>query len=53
VFNYADDMFNIGGDNKIMSIATPFSYQNVKIGIILLQYRLEELRKMIEHVSIQ
>jgi len=53
-----NDTFDDGGDpspsNKIMSVATPF-YDSSKpqgaLGIIVLQYKLRELGKMIDHVS--
>lgn len=60
VFNMTNDTFddegNFSPSNKIMSITTPF-YDLTKpqgaLGIMILQYKLRELGKMIDHVSIQ
>ena len=58
VFNIMNDTFDDAGDpsasNKIMSVSTPF-YDSSKpqgaLGILVLQYKLRELGKMIDHVS--
>ncbi len=50
-----DDEGNSNPSNKIMSITTPFydlSKPQGALGIMILQYKLRELGKMIDHVSI-
>lgn len=51
-----DDEGNSSPSNKVMSITTPFydlSKPQGALGIMILQYKLRELGKMIDHVSFQ